>query len=82
MKCPDRTQEMLGGTSGRASEHRERARKLREIANVAQSHAEQARLNSRAEMFDAFAQLAEQPAKTKRQKSAAAELGKRTIKRG
>jgi len=66
MKCPDCNQEMLGGRHcfskpcSRASEHRERARKLRELANVAQSRSEQARLNSRSEMFDAFARVVEQ----------------------
>ena len=45
-----------------SEEHRERARKLRELANVAPSRSEQAQLNARAEMFDAFARLREQPA--------------------
>jgi hypothetical protein len=55
MECPDCNQAMLDDTSARASEHKERARKLREIANVAQSRSEQARLNSRAELFDGLA---------------------------
>jgi hypothetical protein len=63
MKCPDCNQAMLDDTSARASEHRERARKLRELANVAPSRSEQARLNARAVMFDAFARLAEQRGK-------------------
>ena len=42
-----------------SEEHRARARKLRELAIVAPSRSEQARLNARAEMFDAFARLRE-----------------------
>lgn len=46
-----------------SEEHRERARRLRELANVAPSRSEQARLNSRAEVFDALARVVEQSAK-------------------
>ena len=49
---------MGGEPSARASEeHKKRARRLRELANVAPSRSEQARLNSRAEMFDALARM-------------------------
>lgn len=41
-----------------AAEHRERARKLRELAKLAPSKSEAARLSTRASLFDFFAQKA------------------------
>ena len=63
-----------------AEEHRERARKLRELASEAPSRSGKARLNSRAEMFNAMARVVEQPAKPHGKKSAIALKGLSHVK--